>query len=332
MMRSDLFPYEIMSHDLELVIKYASLDRYEKTRIINYEISERSINHENYEVFLWAEEYDQWDFLSLDIEIKIPKAEVHKLQNQVDVIAAVNCRNTNFRQSFPLKKSNNSCKWSGSIRLAKNNFYATAELQCLLTCQALGRESRFFAESPLLKIYFDEAHSPPIHGAIPIKWINFKDTNVDPRLRKYANETHYLAVQDIAPTLYLNSGFEGLPELFSEDPKPRGFHLALYETVSSSIAKSVWLAMFQASLMGIRDHENNEECEWPEIAWQKDVLQQLIPHIYSDLSNEAGLQKAGNDVKSGEINQLESEALAVINKIIINEGKAVRKAIFHMQQ
>ena len=331
-MRDELFPYEVLSNDLNLTIKLATFNRYENTKLIEEPVSERSINHEKHEIFLWAEEYGGWDFLSLLVEVTIPEVEIHKIKNQIDVIAAVNCNKTNLRQTFILRKNKTYYKWSGTINLDKINYFGSVDLKCLLTGQALGRESRFFAESTPWKIYFDEAHSPPIKGAIPIKWINFKITNEIPELRKYAYETHYLAIEDTIPTLYLNSGFEGLPELFSEDNRPKGFHLALSETTSSSIAKSVWMAMFQTALSGIRRYEDEDEFDWPDITWQKNILQQLLPHIYSDLKNEAALQKAGSDVSSGAVNRLESEALAVINKVIINEGKTIRKAIYQIQK
>ena len=103
---------------------------------------------------------------------------------------------------------------------------------------------------------------------------------------------YYLSITDATPTLFLNKSFDGLPELFSEDPRPRGERLTVAETVSASIAKSAWLAMFQTALHGIRVNEN-DEYDWPEISWQKDVLEQILPHIYLDLSNEAAEKKQG---------------------------------------
>jgi hypothetical protein len=187
------------------------------------------------------------------------------------------------------------------------------------------------AETPLWKIHFDEALSPPVQGSIPIKWVNFTEAKDLPNLKRYANETHYLAIQDAEPTLYLNSGFEGLPDLFSEGTRPIGLHLALYETVSTSIAKSAWLAMFQTSLAGIKEGEGRDY-DWPDLPWQENVLKQLLPHIFTNLDTEAALQEAGQRMKSGEVNFMESEALAVISQKIINEGKAVRKAIQQMDR
>ena len=87
--------------------------------------------------------------------------------------------------------------------------------------------------------------------------------------------------------------------------------------------------MFQTSLIGIKEGEGRD-FDWPDIPWQEDVLKQLLPHIFSDLNTEAALQEAGQLIKTGEVNTIESEALAVISHKIINEGKAIRKAIQQM--
>lgn len=333
-MRSELFPYEVLSRDLDLKLRSVEFDWIDEQDHLQQEpVSERSINYDNCEIFLWAEENDIWDSITLSIAVEIPESEIPKVdeyKDELNVVAVANCSKSNLRQTWELKKSRVDLRWTGRITLDKIQYFGTVEFQCLMTKKALGRESRFTAESPPWKIHFDESQSPPIHGAIPIKWINFKETE-EPAFRKYANETHYLAIHEAEPTLYLNSGFEGLPDLFSEDPRPRGLHLALYETVSSSIAKSVWLALFQTAVIGIRKDEDDEEYDWPENPWEKDVLQQLLPHIYEDLGEEAALRKAGQEVASGELGSLESEALAVINKKIINEGKAIRKAIHQME-
>ena len=92
------------------------------------------------------------------------------------------------------------------------------------------------------------------------------------------------------------------------------------------------MALFQTAAVRISKLEQDGEYEWPDVQWQKNVLQQLLPHIYPNQVVEAALQEAGEEMASGRINRLESEALGVISQNIIKEGKSIRKAIHQLQR
>lgn len=335
-MRNYIFPYPVLTHDLRMTLTHILLDQTVGGKLDQNEISDMAVDSETLQIFLWADERKDWESVSISLQVELPREEISRLrefENNIDAVAVANCGKSNLRQTWKLKRmTGDGYRWTGIVKLDKRQYIGAVDVQCILTGTILGRESRFFAESPIWTLHFDEAQSPPVRGAIPIEWANFQEDEERIFLRKYANETHYLAIEDTTPTLYLNSGFEGLPGLLAETPRPTGSRLALFESVNISIAKSVWLALFQTALVGINKLDDESDYDWPDVRWQKDVLKQLLPHIYPNQDDEAALQEAGEALNSGVISRLQSDALAVINQSIINEGKAIRKAIYQIER
>ncbi len=160
-------------------------------------------------------------------------------------------------------------------------------------------------------------------------WVDFRSDPDREHLKPYANETHFLEIADQEPKLLLNKSFDGLPELFQERPRPRGVQLALLETVRTSIAKAVWLALWHSALSEIRPQEDTDEVEWPLTPWRADVLKTILRHMqgFEDMDPEAALREVHLAYASGAVNGVESRALAAIMKNIVKEGQSLRTAL-----
>src|SRR5205823_6043882 len=87
------------------------------------------------------------------------------------------------------------------------------------------------------------------------------------------------------PTLYLNSGFKGLPELLSDRRARPPAEEALHQAERMSIASRVWLGMFNAAVAAIEVDDEDGTVDWPLTGWLKSVLQTLLPRLYPDMGD-----------------------------------------------
>ena len=159
----------------------------------------------------------------------------------------------------------------------------------------------------------------------------FHDRDTDIR-RMPAQNLLYADLEGMpVPKIYLNKGFDGLAALFVEKPRPAGARLALHEAERISMAKGVWLALFQVALAAVNEPAENEEPEWPD-GWQGEVLKKMLARVHPDLDASARLSKAIEERRSDGARHFESLVLAAVSQDMIKEGKGLETSLMALEQ
>ena len=110
----------------------------------------------------------------------------------------------------------------------------TGLVRAVLAARVADGHRREIGESQLWTMHADPPSIPVIEGTLPVQWANFPLSDHIPDTAK--NDPFFADLSEDAPIVYLNSAFEGLPELLSDDENRPNAELALREadTVGSA--------------------------------------------------------------------------------------------------
>lgn len=330
-MAQRIYPYQTLFGPLDLKMKNPYLTN--GSGIIKDQ-PEEDFDQDSRIILLWPHDEAGWEKLNFDINVSAPKDEIElfeKGDNTVQVTAVTVCQNTHMRQAFHLNRTAQNC-WEGNVELLKEHFSGKATFQCFITGYSSGRSNRYLAETKIWTLYFEEAKSRIPRGSLDVKWVDFSTDPNLPHLKIFSTEMVYVDLTQPKPVVYLNKGFDGLPELFAIPPRPYGSRLAVLESVRTSIAQRVWFSLFQTAMSGIQADHETSIAQWPSEEWQTTVLKMFLPHLYTNLPIDTGLQQVYEAREAGDIAGLESVVLGIISKIIIREGHHVRKALRSYQE
>jgi len=324
-----IYPYETLGKGLTLTVQLAEVESGGALRPFpsTYRDDEQRALHA-YSI------EDDWKAVRLTVQVEAGQRDIARLEEmgvtpRLSIVS--HCSQTNVRQSSSTQRSElGPSTWTSIIDLDRRHFRGSVRVGAVLFGDMNGRQCRYLGTGDPWTIYFDRSDAPPLKGALPVKWIDFSD-GLRPHLRPYINEAVYADLEEADPTVYLNKKFENLPQLFADPPRPTGTRLAMLELERMGIAKSVWLALFQASVAGILTNERDEP-DWPAVGWQTAVLKQLLPRTYPGLTADAALRMAASQRNSEGTRQLESRALAIISKDILKEGRSIRQALRILQR
>src|SRR5262249_55188929 len=145
-------------------------------------------------------------------------------------------------------------------------------------------------------VHVDPPAIPIIEGTLPVQWAHFPSSDHIPDTAK--SDAFFADLSEDAPVVYLNSAFDGLPELLSDDENRPPGELALREAEYRRIGTSVWLGMFNVAAASIElnagedGDEGTTEPELPTGEWQRSVLQTLIPRMFDESESEVLLKIA----------------------------------------
>ncbi len=272
------------------------------------------------------------DELELELRAECSKKDLEALlgaYDRTEVAVVFGCRPTDSRHAVSLFPSDlESGLWAATHILDLRLYRGQIAVKAIVTGSAADGLPRILGESPSWKLLLDETAGPQLSGELPVKWVDFAS---QVQLKPFIDEPFHADLESPLPTIYLNSRIEGLSRVLPREGQPIGALRPVYETVRTSIARSVWMALFGASLAGIvrvDDADSEEPPEWPEAGWQEQVLRRVLPGVYPDASPEEALRLASNAQLSEQAaRQLESRALLVIQRDILRDGRSLRRAL-----
>jgi hypothetical protein len=327
-MTGRIFPYPILREDLQLSVSNLLVDGTESHATVVF--SEQRI------VDLSRLPYPRWSKVEFHVEVIAPAAELQALENGgavLSVVGVMMCGPANTRQLIRLERSPlDRTRWTGKAELERRNFRGKALLKALLTGTVEGSPHRLIGEAAEWAVHFDEPSVPFIDGALPVKWVDFKDPNAQPvTLRAHRDEAFYADLQADPPTIYLNKGFPLLAQLLTDRPARRGPEQALHDAVRLSIARSAWMGLFNAAQAGIIVGEGGEDPDWPSADWQKAVLKVLLAGLYPHLAATDQLQTVLEARTSDGARAVESEVQAVIGKRL-RESTVLGRSLYRLYE
>lgn len=239
-----------------------------------------------------------WERATVEIVVTAPATEVADLTGS-RAVAVAECGPANNRTSITLTPDEPAAgRWTGEIVLDREYWFGMAELRCGVTASVEGVKDRIVGWAGSWTLAFDDLpNRPSIGGAIRITWLDFDDPGERAYLRRYSDKYFYISVDPHEPHLFLNKGFEGLDALLGDRPRRRPADRALHDQTRASIADKTWTALFNAALdfVEVDDDDDDDGAhvpQWPDVEWQRVVLESLLASMYPDDSPEEALANA----------------------------------------
>jgi len=137
--------------------------------------------------------------------------------------------------------------------------------------------------------------------------------------------------------LYLNSSkkFDGLAALLGDRKRPAS-EKPLHNAERVSIARTVWMALFNTSIASIVEPDDDDGVpDWPADDWKRKVLKKMLSRIYPLKSDAERLQVAldvwNSNERAGQLESLGQVKIDAINRVprllrltldLINKGTA----------
>lgn len=289
-----LFPYDSLVGDIRVSVTKVLIDG--KPLSTNY------IDPDLLEIAFRDLESDRWEQAMIYITVTAPAAELLGNAAWVDPNAGAQiiCAYTHTRRMVPLAADPHSpALWHGIVMLSRDEWYGRATMRAVLSATVDGVPCRLIGSSDTWALSFDDLPPSPVHGSIPVQWVDFGNDTVH-GLQPFKAEHHHLRLDPDAPILFLNSGFNGLEALLGDRKRRPAAEQALHDSTRVNIAAGAWTAMFTSALDSVQIDDETGMPEWPPQEWRVVVLRTLFPRIYPHLGPEDALIEAVEARRAGE--------------------------------
>lgn len=279
----ELYPYGTLFGDVVVEIRQVAID--------DVAIKGR-VDPDSRTIDLTGVERAEWERASFEVVVTAPASEVAELMDAT-AVAIVECGPANTRVAFEIKPEHpNVGRWTGELTLDREYWFGVAELRCGVAATVGGVPNRIVGWADSWTLAFDDLpNRPTIGGAIRITWLDFENPGDRAYLRRHADKYFYISVDPHEPQLFLNKGFAGLDALLGDRPRRGPADRALHDQTRASIADKTWTALFNAALDFVEVDEDDNP-EWPDVEWQRVVLESLLAAMYPDESLDEALVNA----------------------------------------
>jgi hypothetical protein len=244
---------------------------------------------------------------------------------EAKVLVVANCASTNLRQGVVLDRRGPGL-FRGTLVLGRDECRHRVDLLGEVSDTVEGRANRRLATTPVWHARFDESDPLPIHGTLEGKWVDFNSVKAIPP--DAVDESFYLALDETVPTVYLNSGMDGLYQLLTPGEGRPDLEAQLRDTEIRRIATAAWTAVFNVSVAGIRREDEDAAVEWPNVEWQERALRGLLPRAYPDEELEEALDNAYKEHRDGT-DLLQTRIQLAVSKML-GSGRALSRGLTKM--
>jgi hypothetical protein len=241
-------------------------------------------------VALHRVERSQWDEARLTVRLRTPRAELEEpTWADVACVAVLTERRTNVRTVTPLRKSSDG-SWDGVVILHRDHHLGQSELSGHVVATVDGVAGRMIGTTDRTWTIDLQARTPAKQNGMKILSVNFSDDAYS-HLHTYRTDPWAVEVVGDEPTVYLNTGFEGLTDLLHSGER------SVRDSLSAQIAVDAWAAMFNAAVYAA-DVEEGQPL-WPG-GWRDAVLKRMLPDMFPDRSSDDALTEIVTQRQGGE--------------------------------
>ncbi|MEV4321279.1 hypothetical protein AB0J37_03515 [Microbispora rosea] len=269
-----ILPYPIVLGELLLEIREVRLD--------DVALPIEMISAEHRTVALHRIERSGWRTARLAVTVRGPRDELDTGPwRSMSCLVTLTERRTNAHTAVKLGMTSELGVWSGHVDLHRDEHVGKAELTACLVATIDGIAGREIAVGNNPWLVDLQAKTPAKRDDVITRWVDFND-EAYPWLRPYRADPWTVDTSSESPTLYLNSGFEGLRLLLNS---PRSADHAAKDALASRIAMDMWNVLFDTAAENVK--------EWPG-GWRESVLRRMLPDVFPDLSPEDALRELAN--------------------------------------
>ncbi|MEU2689134.1 hypothetical protein ABZ654_35710 [Streptomyces hygroscopicus] len=271
-----LMPYPTVVGDIDVTIEKVALDG----RDLPYSM----ISRNEHVVALHEAERAEWEEARIGLRVSLPEREIEAGPwTDVVCVAVLTEGATNARLARPLRKRTDGA-WGGSLPVSRTLHRARASLTVSLVATVGGVAGRVIGTADAAWVIDLTARAPERKKELDIVEIDFGASGEE-WLTKLKESPWLVDTSGEMPTVYLNTGFEGLAPLLngakSEMEKgARGL-------VASQIAGEAWTAMFHEAVSDLETGDDGT----PQVpsGWRESVLRQMLPDVIPGASLADGL-------------------------------------------
>ncbi len=289
-----IYPYERLFGDIDL--------RLDGLKVDGARVPGNRIDSDRREVRLLELEKSEWERAQLEVTVSGPQLELQERHTPARAIALVHCAASNSRQAIELDADERDpSTWHGRLELERASWFGRIDLRGSIVAEVDEVADRVIGDAEPWTIRLDDVPPPPAHGAIEIRWQEFRHPDEHLAwLKEFEAEPAYLQLDDVQPVLYLNRSFEGLKALLDRKPAREPGEQALHDQTRATIAIEAWTAMFNASIQAIQFDEEGIVPDWPEEGWQRTALEILLERMYPDKTLEDALAEVAERAREPE--------------------------------
>ena len=321
-----IYPYRTLFGDVSISIAQITID--------GAELPDELFDPDHRRAELVLVEKEDWERATVRFEVNGPPSELKQLREDgiaPQAIGVLHSGPTNTRLAIDLEADKNELsRWTGEVELVRFDWFGQVSLRAVVVGEVDGVPHRYLGAAPEWALLLDDTPRPPIHGAIRMRWDDFSEPEHLDALSSYQAEPAFLHLDPDEPILYLNRIFEGLEALLEERRRRPAAEQALHDQTRATLATEAWAAMFNASLLAIREDDNG--VDWPESQWQRTALEILFHRIFPEKTPDDALREAAamrqEDTGGNSIEQLLMPAVSAH----VSVAKLLRSSINRLSQ
>ncbi|OMI39175.1 hypothetical protein [Streptomyces sparsogenes] len=261
-----LMPYPTVVGDIDVTIEKVALDG----RDLPYSM----ISRNERVVALHEVERAEWEEARIALRVSLPEREIEAGPwTDVVCVAILTEGATNARLARPLRKRTDGA-WVGSVPVSRTLHRTRASLTVSVVGTVGGVAGRVIGAADAAWVIDLTARAPERKKELNIVEIDFAASDEE-WLIKLKESPWLVDTSGEMPTVYLNTGFEGLAPLLNGarsemEKSARGL-------VASQIAGDAWTAMFHAAVSDLEIGDDGT----PQVpsGWRESVLRQMLPDV-----------------------------------------------------
>ncbi|MEV3946435.1 hypothetical protein AB0K57_02055 [Streptomyces halstedii] len=239
-------------------------------------------------VALHQVERDDWTEGVLDLEVCLPEDELADGPwSGVSCVAVLTEGATNTRVVSRLERRRDDTRRRGEVRVRRSTHFARAQLDVAVVGSHGGVDGRTLGKADTPWVVDLLARTPARQRDLEILEEDFRD-GPQQWLRPFADAPWLIDTSGEAPTVLLNTSFEGLSALLSGARSP--LERATAGLVAAQVAGEAWATMFQSALSNLEFDEDGT----PHLpaGWRGAVLRSMLPEVFPRLPLPDALREA----------------------------------------
>lgn len=254
-----------------------------------------------------------WGTLGFKMHASLPEQELKRVlpdtsdpAEDLTLLVSLACKKAKYRHGVTLEWTGDGT-WVGDVSLRKQDVQGTVRLRPMLvrstalpspkgdggTSGSPVEPGMMVAMGDPISLYVDEPQNL-FDTPIEVRWDVFA-TSENSWRKAHKSDVFHLEPHGTLPTLTINEGIEGLRRLLDSEGGD-GPDAALRDITAVSIAQSVWLQLAVVAFGAVDFDEDTGEAELPTEAWQRDVVETLLPRMYPGPDEEQKLSSLGGDL------------------------------------
>ncbi|MFD4139561.1 hypothetical protein [Streptomyces sp. NPDC058572] len=266
-----LMPYPTLAGEVTFKVAAAKLD--------GRDLPLAMISQQDRVVAVHQVERDEWDEARLEIRAQLPETELADGPwSDVVCVAVLTEGSTNHRTVTRLRRSPDG-GWIGGIALAHGVCRDRATLSVSVVATVHGVAGRVIGTSDEDWVIDLNAREPVRQRELHVDEVDFRE-GPHHWLRPFKDAPWLVETSGDMPTVYLNTGFEGVTELLGSGGSL--MEKAVRGMLAAQIATEAWIAMFHSAVSDV-EIESDGAPQWP-IGWRDWVLRAMLPDVLPELA------------------------------------------------